>query len=121
MFLCEICEEGQTEMCEYFKEHYLESGKAVRSCPKFSPQEDVDVEVIENRSAAKVVILSARTVRMAMDGKQVLILTKYKGAQSERVLNELKERGMQEEITDVTIRLKSGGEIVIRGTGYDSE
>lgn len=36
MYLCEICQEGQLEMCEYFLENFLEDGcGAVVSCPKF--------------------------------------------------------------------------------------
>lgn len=35
MYLCEYCEEGQLEMCQYFKEHFLE-----RDCPKFKERKE---------------------------------------------------------------------------------
>lgn len=39
MTICNYCAEGQQEMCEYFREHYLEDdGGAVEDCPRFSPQ-----------------------------------------------------------------------------------
>lgn len=40
MYLCEYCKKGQLEMCPYFRENFLESGAAVRSCPEF--EEDVE-------------------------------------------------------------------------------
>lgn len=41
MYLCEYCEEGQLEMCEYFKEHFLERDcPAVTACPKFRERKE---------------------------------------------------------------------------------
>lgn len=41
MYLCEYCEEGQLEMCEYFKEHFLGKGcPAVTACPKFKERKE---------------------------------------------------------------------------------
>lgn len=43
MYLCEYCEEGQLEMCQYFKEHFLESEcPNVTSCPKFKERKNED-------------------------------------------------------------------------------
>lgn len=35
MYLCETCEKGKLEMCEYFKEHFLEREMPVRKCPEY--------------------------------------------------------------------------------------
>ena len=41
MYLCEYCEEGQLEMCQYFKEHFLERDcPAVTACPKFKERKE---------------------------------------------------------------------------------
>ncbi len=43
MYLCEYCEEGQMEMCQYFKEHFLESESPnVKSCPNFKERKNED-------------------------------------------------------------------------------
>ena len=43
MYLCEYCEEGQLEMCQYFKEHFLETEcPAVTACPKFKERKQED-------------------------------------------------------------------------------
>ena len=39
MSLCEFCSEGQLEMCDYYREHFLESGGTVKECPKFKEEE----------------------------------------------------------------------------------
>lgn len=40
MNLCERCRKGQTEMCKYFMEYFLEDGGAVVQCPEFEESED---------------------------------------------------------------------------------
>ena len=42
MYLCETCRKGQVEMCPYFKEHFLESGTAVRKCPEYEEEIEND-------------------------------------------------------------------------------
>lgn len=43
MYLCGHCEEGQLEMCEYFKEHFQKDGWwTVESCPMFKEREEED-------------------------------------------------------------------------------
>lgn len=39
MAICDFCKKGQYEMCEYFKEHYLEDGGPVKDCPEFEEDE----------------------------------------------------------------------------------
>lgn len=40
MFLCERCQKGREEMCQYFKEHFLEDESgAVVSCPEYQEEE----------------------------------------------------------------------------------
>lgn len=42
MYLCENCSKGRYEMCPYFKEHFLESGTAVRKCPEYEEEIEND-------------------------------------------------------------------------------
>lgn len=41
MYLCDYCEKGQLEMCQYFRENFLESeNPRVTQCPEFKEMED---------------------------------------------------------------------------------
>lgn len=119
MYLCEVCEEGKLEMCQYFKEHFLESGAAVTSCPKFRPDsEEVHVEVMNPVRADKVRILTCRTMRKALAGERVLLLTNYKAAQAERLLRAIAESDLKGKVASVQVNLQGGGEIWIGGVDH---
>lgn len=36
MYLCNYCQKGQLEMCQYFKEHFLEFEGIVTECPEYT-------------------------------------------------------------------------------------
>lgn len=116
MSLCEVCGEGQTKMCEYFKEHFLENGTAVHSCPKFWYDGDDDVERMDVRRSGKVQILTCRSLRKAMAGERVMMITSYKAAQAERLLNVIADSDLKEQVASVHVCFKGGGEIWIGGT-----
>lgn len=46
MYLCEYCQKGQTEMCKYFLENFLEDGGAVVRCPEFQEERHEQSESI---------------------------------------------------------------------------
>lgn len=119
MYLCEYCEEGKLEMCEYFKEHFLESGKQVNDCPKFRPEE-TGVEVIQAGSARadKVRILTCRSMRKALAGERVMLLTGYKAAQGERLMRAIADSDMKDKVASVHITFQGGGEIWIGGVDH---
>jgi len=116
MSLCEVCQEGQLEMCEYFKEHFLESGKAVYDCPEFRYADNGTVEVLRGEARVdKVRILASRSIRKAMAGERVLMLTAYKTAQAERLLRAIEDSELKEQVASVHVHFKNGGEVWIGG------
>lgn len=116
MSLCEYCEKGQLEMCAYFKEHFLESGTAVRSCPAFEPETDGEMEVLKGSvNEGKVRILTSRCIRKAMAGERVMLLTAYKAAQAGTLLETIAASELKNSIASVCIDFHNGGEIVIGG------
>lgn len=119
MYLCEVCEEGKLEMCQYFKEHFLESGAAVTSCPKFRPELDgEEMRIMSPVRADKVRILTCGTMRKALDGERVLLLTSYKAAQAERLLRAIAESDLKGKVASVQVNLQGGGEIWIGGVDH---
>lgn len=119
MSLCEICGEGKLEMCQYFKENFLEIGGPVKDCPKFWPDpEEVHVEVLETGRAGKTQILASRTVRKAMAGERVMLLSAYKAAQAERLMRAIADSNIQDQVASVRICLRNGGEIWIGGVDH---
>ena len=116
MNLCENCRKGQLEMCPYFKEHFLESGQTVRSCPEFDPAQ-TEMEVIHlGRAKGKIRLVAGRAVRKAAAGERVLLLSSYQAAAAERMLQTMMDCGVGEKVLSVSIALDGGGEIVIGGT-----
>ena len=116
MNLCEICEKGMAEMCPYFKEHFLESGAAVRSCPEFEAEKDSDVELLRGaRSAGAARILTSRCVKKAMAGERVLILTGHKAVHGETILRAVGDSELKNKVSAVHICFENGGQIVIGG------
>lgn len=115
MSLCELCGEGKVEMCEYFKENFLESGEKVASCPKFWPEKDGSVEVVEITRADKVRVITSRSIRKAMSGERVLMLTKFKTAQADLLMQEIEESDAKKQVASVRVHFKNGGEVWIGG------
>lgn len=116
MTLCENCRKGQLEMCPYFKEHYLESGKAVCSCPEFDPDQ-MELDVIDlGRSKGKVRLVAGRVIRKAASGERVMLLSSFQAAAADRVLQAMMDCGVGKRVRAVSITLDGGGEIVIGGT-----
>lgn len=122
MYLCEICEEGQLEMCEYFREHFLESGERVRSCPKFRPDEHGQAVIMDGERLGKLRLLDSRCVKKAMAGERVMVLSRYKAEQAERLLRAfVAEDALRNKVASVHICMENGGEIVIGGVSRDCE
>lgn len=118
MSLCEFCEEGQLEMCDYFKEHFLESGAAVRNCPKFRA-EMTAVEVIQGEcSSGKMRIQNSRCIQEAAAGEHVLVLTKYPAAHGRSLLDAVADSALKGKIASIHIDFVNGGEIVIGGAAH---
>lgn len=118
MSLCEFCEEGQLEMCDYFKEHFLESGAAVRNCPKFRVEmETVEIVQGEYRNG-KIQIQNSRCIQEAAAGERVLVLTKYPAAHGCSLLNEIAVSALKGKIASIHIDFVNGGEIMIGGAAH---
>ena len=119
MSLCEFCEEGQLEMCDYFKEHFLESGAAVRNCPKFRAEKSAAVEEIQGEcSCGKMRIQNSRCIRQAEAGGRVLVLAKYPVAQGCGLLNAIADSELKDKVAAIHIDFVNGGEIVIGGAAH---
>lgn len=119
MNLCEICGEGKLEMCQYFKEHYLESGAAVKDCPKFRPDEEQqEVQIMRPIRADSVRIMSSRSVRKALAGARVMLLTACKAEQGSRLIRAIAESNMKNRVASVHICFHGGGEIWIGGVDH---
>ena len=115
MNLCENCRNGQLEMCQYFKENYLESGRAVRSCPEFDPDQ-TEMDVIElGKHKGKIRMVAGRAVRKAAAGERVMLLSSYQAAAAERMLQTMMDCGVGKKVLSVSIAMDGGGEIVIGG------
>ena len=122
MYLCEICEEVQLEMCDYFREHFLERGGRVKSCPKFRPNEDEPGVVYNGDRIGQIRLLDSRCVKKAMAGERVMVLSRYKAEQAERLLRAfVAEDALRNKVASVHICLENGGEIVIGGVSHDCE
>ena len=118
MSLCEFCEEGQLEMCDYFKEHFLESGAAVRNCPKFRA-EMTAVEVIRGGySSGEMRIQNSRCIQEAAAGEHVLVLTKYPAAHGCSLLDAVADSVLKEKLASIHINFVNGGEIAIGGAAH---
>lgn len=115
VYLCEECAKGQLEMCPYFKEHFLESGPAVRSCPEFTPEDPTWVEVMQGYEYEKAKILTSRCVQKAMAGERAMLLTHRKAKHARALLSALEDLEAKIRVTAVHICLENGGEIVIGG------
>ena len=115
MSLCEVCGEGQLEMCECFKEHFLESGRKVVDCPKFYFSDNGNVETLGPVRSDKVRVLTRRSLRKAMAGGRVMLLAGYKTAQAERLLRAIGDSDVKDQVASVHVQFKNGGEIWIGG------
>ena len=116
MSLCEYCDEGKLEMCDFYRQNFLESGAPVRNCPVFRPEENENIEVLRAEArSGKVRILTSRCMRKAMAGERVMLLTAYKAAQARGILGAIAESELKGKISSIHIEFCNGGEIVIGG------
>ena len=115
MNLCERCKKGQLEMCEHFRENYLESGQSVRNCPKFEADRD-EVEVIDvNRRAGKIRLVAGQAIRKALSGERIMMLTSCPAETGAAMMRAVFDWEFGDQMNGVTMVFDGGGEIVIGG------
>ena len=106
--LCENCRKGQLEMCQYFKEHFLEEGNRVVRCPAFEPQEDTVVLSGKYYGAAAAALHFAKDKRVFIDTDDPVGFIRM-------LLQEMNRLQREDTMWSMVARLKDGGEIVIGG------